>query len=147
MKLIAVIAAGVLMMTSSANAQIQRIGEPTLNGQRLPFATAVRVGDTVYLSGALGIDANGKLADGMAAQARQAMDNLAAGLKASGLGWDDVVKCTVMLDDMKDWPAFNQVYVTYFPDGKFPARSAFGTDGLALGALLEVECIAYAGSK
>jgi 2-iminobutanoate/2-iminopropanoate deaminase len=52
-----------------------------------------------------------------------------------------------MLDDMKDWPAFNKVYVTYFPDGKFPARSAFGADGLALGALVEVECIAYAGSR
>ena len=126
---------------------IERIGEPTLNGQRLPFSTAVRAGDTLYLSGALGIDANGKLADGMEAQARLAMDNLGAGLKAAGLGWGDVVKCTVMLDDMKDWPAFNKVYVTYFPDGKYPARSAFGTDGLALGALVEVECIAYAGKR
>jgi reactive intermediate/imine deaminase len=126
---------------------IDRIGEPTLNGQRLPFSTAVRAGDTVYLSGAVGIDANGKLGDGLAAQAKLAMDNLGAGLKQAGLGWADVVKCTVMLDDMKDWPAFNQVYVTYFPDGKFPARSAFGADGLALGALLEVECIAHAGKK
>jgi reactive intermediate/imine deaminase len=147
MKLAIAIAAGVLIMTSPANAEIQRLGEPTLNGQRLPFSTAVRAGDTVYLSGALGIDASGKLAGGMAAQARQAMDNLGAGLKVAGLGWDDVVKCTVMLDDMKDWPAFNQVYVTYFPDGKYPTRSAFGTDGLALGALVEVECIAYAGAK
>ena len=134
-------------MASEGSAQVQRIGEPTLNGQRLPFSTAVRAGDTVYLSGALGIDATGKLADGMAAQARLAMDNLGAGLKQAGLGWGDVVKCTVMLDDMKDWPAFNQVYVTYFPDGKFPARSAFGADGLALGALVEVECIAYAGKQ
>ena len=123
------------------------IGEPTLNGQRLPFSTAVRAGDTVYLSGALGIDANGKLAEGMEAQAKLAMDNLGAGLKAAGLGWGDVAKCTVMLDDMKDWPAFNKVYVTYFPDGKYPARSAFGADGLALGALVEVECIAYAGAR
>ena len=144
MKFPIAIATGVLMMSSSASAQIQRIGEPTLNGQRLPFSTSVRAGDTVYLSGALGIDANGKLGDGMAAQARLAMDNLGAGLKAAGLGWSDVVKCTVMLDDMKDWPAFNQVYVTYFTDGKFPARSAFGADGLALGALVEVECIAHA---
>ena len=134
-------------MASEGSAQVQRIGEPTLNGQRLPFSTAMRAGDTVYLSGALGIDATGKLADGMAAQARLAMDNLGAGLKQAGLGWGDVVKCTVMLDDMKDWPAFNQVYVTYFPDGKFPARSAFGADGLALGALVEVECIAYAGKQ
>ena len=147
MKHIIAIATGVLIMTSPANTPIQRIGEPTLNGQRLPFSTAVRAGDTVYLSGALGIDANGKLGEGMAAQAKLAMDNLGAGLKQAGLGWGDVVKCTVMLDDMKDWPAFNQVYLTYFADGKFPARSAFGADGLALGALLEVECIAYAGKK
>ena len=126
---------------------IQRIGEPTLNAQRLPFSTAVRAGDIVYLSGALGIDANGKLAEGMEAQARLAMDNLGAGLKSAGLGWGDVVKCTVMLDDMADWPAFNKVYVTYFPDGKYPARSAFGTDGLALGALVEVECIAYPATR
>jgi 2-iminobutanoate/2-iminopropanoate deaminase len=147
MKLSIAIAAGVLMMTSSAEAQIQRIGEPTLNGQRLPFSTAVRAGDTVYLSGALGIGPDGKLGDGMAAQAKLAMNNLGAGLKSAGLGWGDVVKCTVMLDNMADWPAFNTVYRTYFPDGKFPARSAFGADGLALGALLEVECIAYAGKK
>jgi 2-iminobutanoate/2-iminopropanoate deaminase len=147
MKFSIAIATGVLMMTSPATAQIQRIGEPSLNGQRLPFSTAVRAGDTVYLSGALGIGRDGKLATGMEAQAKAAMDNLAAGLKQAGLGWGDVVKCTVMLDDMKDWPAFNQVYVTYFPDKKFPARSAFGAHGLALGALLEVECIAYAGKK
>ena len=147
MKLSTAIATGVLLMTSPANAQIQRIGEPMLNGQRLPFSTAVRAGDTVYLSGALGIGPDGKLGEGMAAQARLAMDNLGTGLKQAGLGWGDVVKCTVMLDDMKDWPAFNQVYVTYFPDKKFPARSAFGADGLALGALLEVECIAYAGRQ
>ena len=140
-----------LALSTSAMAQdrpsFERIGEPTLNGQRLPFSTAVRAGDTVYLSGALGIGPDGKLADGMEAQARLAMDNLGAGLKSAGLSWDDVAKCTVMLDNMADWPAFNKVYVTYFPDGKFPARSAFGTDGLALGALLEVECMAYAGKR
>ncbi len=131
-----------------ANAEgIQRIGEPSLNGQRLPFSSAVRAGDTVYLSGALGIGSDGKLGDGMAAQAKLAMDNLGGALKQAGLGWGDVAKCTVFLADMKDWPAFNQVYVTYFPDQKFPARSAFGANGLALGALLEVECIAYAGKK
>lgn len=135
-----------------ANAQqpapsVERIGEPMLNGKRLPFSTAVRAGDTVYLSGALGITPEGKLGEGMEAQARLAMDNLGAALTSAGLGWGDVAKCTVMLDDMKDWPAFNQVYVTYFADGKYPARSAFGTDGLALGALLEVECIAYAPKR
>jgi 2-iminobutanoate/2-iminopropanoate deaminase len=141
------IATGVLMMTSPANAQIQRIGEPSLNGQRLPFSSAVRAGDTVYLSGAIGRGADGKPPAGIEAQAKATMDDIGETLKLAGLDWGDVVKCTVMLDNMADWPAFNQVYVTYFPDGKFPARSAFGADGLALGALLEVECIAYAGKK
>ena len=139
------LALALLGISTMADTQtgIQRIGEPTLNGQRLPFSSAVRAGDTVYLSGALGITPDGKLGEGTKAQARLAMDNLGSALRSAGLGWGDVVKCTVMLDDMKDWPAFNQVYVTYFPDGQYPARSAFGTDGLALGALLEVECIAY----
>ena len=146
------LALALLGMSTMANASdskpgLERIGEPMLNGQRLPFSSAVRAGDTVYLSGALGITPDGKLGEGLGAQARLAMDNLGMALKSAGLGWGDVAKCTVMLDDMKDWPAFNQVYVTYFPDGKFPARSAFGTDGLALGALLEVECIAYARKR
>ena len=128
-------------------AGVERFGKPMLNGQRLPFSDAVRVGDTLYLSGAIGIGADGKLPPGVDAQARQTMDNIGAVLKARGLGWGDVVKCTVMLDNMADWPAFNKIYVTYFPDGQFPARSAFGADGLALGALLEVECLAYVGKK
>ena len=144
----AIALAATLILTEPAMTQdrttLERIGEPMLNGQRLPFSTAVRAGDTVYLSGALGIDVDGKLGDGMEAQAKLAMDNLGAGLKSAGLSWGDVAKCTVMLDDMADWPAFNKVYVTYFPDGKYPARSAFGADGLALRALVEVECIAYA---
>jgi len=152
MKLINAIATGVLIMTSAADAAppglpIERIGEPTLNGQRLPFSDAVRVGDMLYLSGAIGITPDGKLPEGIDAQARQAMDNIGAVLKRSNLGWGDIVKCTVMLDNMADWPAFNKVYVTYFPDKKFPARSAFGADGLALGALLEVECIAYVAKR
>ena len=140
------------MMTSTVEAApsrpaVEHIGEPSLNGQRLPFAKAVRVGEMLYLSGELGIRADGTLPEGMEAQARQVMDNIGATLKSQALGFSDLVKCTVMLDDMKDWPAFNRVYVTYFPDGKFPARSAFGADGLALGALVEVECMAYAGRR
>jgi reactive intermediate/imine deaminase len=144
------IAAGVLaIMASGASAQAQRpavehIGKPMLGDQRLPFSSAVRVGDLLFLSGQLGNTPDGKLPAGMEAQARQAMENIGAVLKGQGLGFGHLVKCTVMLDDMANWPAFNKVYVTYFPDGKYPARSAFGADGLALGALLEVECIAHA---
>lgn len=145
------VAAGVMaIMAGTASAQgiersaVEHIGQPMLGEQRLPFSSAVRVGDLLILSGQLGNTPDGKLPAGMEAQARQAMENIGAILKGQGLGFGDVVKCTVMLDDMKDWPAFNKVYVTYFPDGKFPARSAFGADGLALGALVEVECWAHA---
>ncbi|HEU4958129.1 MAG TPA: RidA family protein [Sphingomicrobium sp.] len=140
-----------LVLTSPAMATqsppVQYIGEPSINGQRLPFSEAVRVGDMLYLSGQIGNKPDGKLPAGIEAQARQTMDNIGAVLKRSNLGFGDVVKCTVMLDNMADWPAFNNVYVTYFPDGKFPARSAFGADGLALGALLEVECWAYVSKR
>ena len=148
------VAAGVMaIMAGTASAQeiersaVEHIGQPMLGEQRLPFSSAVRVGDLLILSGQLGNTPDGKLPAGMEAPARQAMENIGAILKGQGLGFGDVVKCTVMLDDMKDWPAFNEVYVTYFPDGKFPARSAFGADGLALGALVEVECWAHARGK
>jgi 2-iminobutanoate/2-iminopropanoate deaminase len=124
---------------------VEHIGKPMLGQQRLPFSDAVRLGDTLYLSGEIGRKPDGTLPEGVEAQARRTMDNIGAKLKAQNLGWGDVIKCTVMLDNMADWPAFNKVYATYFSDGKFPARSAFGADGLALGALVEVECIAYAG--
>lgn len=111
----------------------------------LPFSEAVRVGDTVYLSGQIGnVPGPGpiKLAPGgMPAEAKQTMDNIKTSLEAHGLSMADVVKCTVMLADMKEWGAFNDVYKTYF-SGRFPARSAFGSNGLAFDARVEVECIA-----
>lgn len=151
MKLIAAIATGVMIMTSPSDAAprapVQYYGQPTLNGQPLPFSEAVRVGDILYLSGQLGRGADGKLPEGIEAQTRQTLDNIGATLKSAGLGYDDIFHCTAMLSDMKLWPDFNKVYVTYFREGKRPARSAFGTNGLALGALIELECQAYAGKK
>ena len=142
-----------ILQTASADAQVadqppvERIGAIVLNGKPLPFSNAVRAGDTVYLSGQVGLKPDGTLPAAFEAQARQTMDNIGGVLKSAGLGWADVVKCTVMLDNIADWPAFNPIYASYFPDGKFPARSALGTDGLALGALLEVECLAYAPKR
>ena len=101
----------------------------------------------LYLSGQIGIGPNGRLPDGIEAQTRQTMENIGAVLRSAGRGWDDVVHCTAMLDNMSDWPAFNRVYVTYFTPGRLPARSALGADGLALGALVEVECQAWAGAR
>ncbi len=151
MKLFAALATGVLIMTSPADAQprpaVQHYGQPTMNGQPLPFSEAVRVGDILYLSGQLGRGPDGKLPEGIEAQTKQTLDNIGATLKSAGLAYGEVFHCTAMLADMKLWGEFNKVYVTYFPEGKRPARSAFGTSGLALGALVELECQAYAGKK
>jgi 2-iminobutanoate/2-iminopropanoate deaminase len=152
MKMLAAFATGVLMMTSPAaagpaQAPVEHFASPAINGRAAPFSSAVRVGDVLYLSGQIGIGADGKLPPTFEGQAKQAMENIGGVLKARGLGWGDVFKCTVMIDNMADWPKFNEVYVPYFPAGKLPARSAFGADGLALGALLEVECMAYAAKK
>jgi len=109
----------------------------------LPFSEAVRVGNTVYLSGQVGIvPGTMKIIEGgFEAEARQTMENIKATLQAHGFAMTHVVKCTVMLADISDWPAFNEIYREYFA-APFPARSAFGANGLALGARLEVECIA-----
>lgn len=108
-----------------------------------PFSTGVRVGDVLYLSGQLGITPDGTLADGFVAQARQTMDNISASLTAVGLDMSHVFKATIMLGDMSRWAEFNEVYLEYFNPDRLPARSAFGSNGLALGAHLEVECVAY----
>lgn len=126
---------------------VEHFGTPMLNGQRLPFSRAVRVGDILYLSGAIGRGSDGKPPEGIEAQARATMDDIGETLKLAGLGYDDLFHCTVFLSDMKNWADFNKVYLTYFPDGPLPARSALGVNGLALGALLEIECQAYAGKK
>jgi reactive intermediate/imine deaminase len=103
----------------------------------------VRVGDTLYLSGQLGIvPGSMKLVPGgVAAETQQTLENIRATLEAHGLTMRDVVKCTVMLADIADWAAFNEVYKRHFA-APYPARSALGANGLALGARVEVECIA-----
>lgn len=111
---------------------------------KLPFSPSVRVGDTLYMSGQIGQVPEGmdRHTEGFDAAVRAAMDSIGAILKSNGLGFGDVVKCTVMLNDMADWPRFNAAYLPYFEGKRLPARSAFGANGLALGAPLEVECIA-----
>ena len=109
-----------------------------------PFSELVEEDGRIYLSGTLGV-APGTMTlvdGGVEAESRQIMENIKATLESHGLGMDRIVKCTVMIDDMADWPAFNSIYAEYFEPGRFPARSAFGADGLALGAALEVECMA-----
>lgn len=128
---------------SAAPAGIEYLKSPQAAMAALPFSEAVRVGGTLYLSGQIGT-APGTLAlvpGGMPAEARQALDNIKAILERHGYSLGNVVKCTVMLADMSEWAAFNDVYRGYFKD-RLPARSALGANGLAMGARVEVECIA-----
>lgn len=109
-----------------------------------PFSDYVRVGNVLYLSGKLGTDSSGKLAGGIAAETKQTLENIRSVLEKNGSSLDRVVKCTVMLADMKEWAEMNSVYTTFFKKDRMPARSAFGTTGLALNARVEIECIAIA---
>ncbi len=151
MKLLVALAAAAMMSAPAEAAPsrpaVEHFGNPTMYGQRLPFSRAVRVGDILYLSGAIGRGPDGKPPESIEAQTKATMDDIGETLKLAGLGYDRLFHCTAFLADMKDWPAFNKVYVGYFPDGPLPARSAVGVNGLALGALLEIECQAYAGAK
>lgn len=110
----------------------------------LPFSQAVKLGNVLYLSGQLGnVNNSLQLAEGgIGPETRQTMENIKAVLETHGSSMDQVIKCTCMLADMAEWPAMNQVYAEYFPKNK-PARSAFGASGLALGARVEIECMAY----
>jgi 2-iminobutanoate/2-iminopropanoate deaminase len=122
----------------------QYLPRSTLGDKPLPFSSAVRIGDILYLSGQMGFRDDGTLAEGMEGQARQALENIRAVLVSAGLGFGDVFHCTVMLADMGQWAGFNKVYLEYFSE-PLPTRSAFGANGLALGGLVELECQAYAG--
>lgn len=110
-----------------------------------PFSSAVVVGDTIYLSGAIGVEGDGEnlalVEGGAGAETRQIFRQLEATLKAVDSDLSDIVKCTVFLDDMADYAEMNAAYAEAFPGPK-PARSTFGVEGLALGAALEIECLA-----
>ena len=111
-------------------------------GKGLPFSTAVRVGQTLYLSGQIGLDGSGKVVPGgIAAETRQALENIRLTLEKLGSSMDHVIKATVMLADMSEWGEMNKVYVTFFPN-HLPARSALGVNGLAMNARVEIEVIA-----
>lgn len=110
---------------------------------RLPFSSARVVNGVLYLSGQLGnfpgtMALNGQTIE---SQMQQAMQNIGSVLQEHKLGFDAVFKCTLMLADIKEWPAANKVYIQYFKV-PLPARSAFAASGLALGAKVEVECMA-----
>ncbi len=110
-----------------------------------PFSPAVRANGFLFVSGQIGARTeNGRMVlvpGGVEAETRQTLNNIKAILEQNGSSLERVVKCTVMIADMADWPRINTVYAEYFPGPK-PARSALGANGLALGAKVEIECMA-----
>jgi reactive intermediate/imine deaminase len=125
----------------------QFLSSPSAEARGLPFSEAVRAGDFLFLAGQIGDDhSTGRLVPGgVVPEARQALTHIRNVLERNGASLEDVVKCTVFLADIGDWPAFNEVYREFFRK-PFPARSALGASGLALGARVEIECIAYVPS-
>jgi 2-iminobutanoate/2-iminopropanoate deaminase len=140
---LAIAAAAMVSGIAAGEGSVEFLNSGKVLPADLPFSEAVRVGDTLYLSGQIGV-VPGTLTlvpGGMKEEARQTMENVRATLENHGYSMADVVKCTVMLADISEWSAFNEVYKTFFVD-RYPARSALGANGLALGARVEVECIA-----
>ena len=126
----------------STNSKPEYLSAPGTEDMDLPFSSAVRVGDTLYLSGALGIVPGTRdlAAGGIQEETRQTLENISRTLQLFDSSMDRVVKCTVFLAEMAEWGAMNEVYKTFFPNP--PARSAFGAGGIALDARVEIECIA-----
>ncbi|MEP6834018.1 MAG: RidA family protein [Gemmatimonas sp.] len=113
------------------------------SGPVRPFSPAVRANGFLILSGQIGTDSAGVVVTGgIVPETRQVMENIKRVLEQNGSSMDQVVKCTVFLADMKEWPTMNEVYVTFFKEDRRPARSAMGATGLALNARVEIECLA-----
>lgn len=126
--------------------QMERFSSAATRDLKLPFSDAVRAGGLLFVSGQIGL-APGERAlvpGGIAPETRQAIENIKRVLEAHGSSLDRVAKCTVFLADMAEWPKMNEVYVSYFA-AALPARSALGSNGLAMGARVEIECIGVVG--
>ena len=142
-RLTLIAAAAAVFLPLSAQAEPEFLNSGAVLPTDLPFSEMVIVGETLYLSGQIGnVPGTLDLAEGgIEGESRQVMENIQTSLKAHGYDMSNLVKCTVMLADIAEWGAFNGVYVDFFEAGRFPARAAFGSSGLALGARVEVDCI------
>ena len=111
-----------------------------------PYSQAIQAGNTIYISGQIPVDpATGNIdADDIAGQTKQSLENIKAILEAAGVGMSSVVKTTVLLADINDFGAMNEVYKTYFAE-PFPARAAFQAANLPKDAKVEIEAIAVLG--
>ena len=108
-----------------------------------PFSEATIVNDIIYVSGQIGTSENGEVVrGGIEAETLQALENIESVLKKMGGSKSDIFKCTCMLKDISDWPSMSKAYKSFFEGSMLPSRSAFAGSGLALGALIEIECLA-----
>lgn len=112
----------------------------------LPFCSAVRAGDLIFVSGCIGHPAGEArvVEGGIGAETTQALAHMRAALEASGSSLERVAKCLVFISDMAEFGAMNEAYAKAFGDHR-PARSCVAVAGLALGAHVEIECVALAG--
>jgi len=129
--------------SSKSDSSIEHLNSGKILPDNLPFSEAVRVDNMLYLSGQIGIIPGtlNLVSGGIEEEAKQTMDNIKAILEEHGSSMDKLVKCMVMLTDLSEWTQFNEIYQQYFTK-PYPARSAFGANQLALGARVEVECMA-----
>ncbi len=108
-----------------------------------PYSQAVQTGNMLFVSGQIPMDAEtGKIVEGgITEQTHQVLKNMGHILREAGYDYSDVVKCTVLLDNMDNFVPMNEVYGQYFTENA-PARAAYGVVRLPLGVMVEIECIA-----
>ena len=138
--------AAMLLSCAAVATEVEFHPAPGDTGGKWPFSEVVRVGDLLFLSGMLGNKPGTSelVPGGVQPETRQTLENIRAAVLRHGGSMERVPKCTVFLADMAEWGAMNEVYREFFPE-KRPARSALGVNGLALGARVEIECIAVLG--
>ena len=129
---------------SKENSKATYIQTEEFSKLNLPFSQVVRFENVIYVSGQIGdLEETGELIKGgIIPETNQTMKNIKKVLEQNGSSMDNIIKCTCMLADISEWDQMSSEYVKFFPNHK-PARSAFATTGLSLGARVEIECIAY----
>jgi enamine deaminase RidA (YjgF/YER057c/UK114 family) len=131
------------LASNTAAQETRRYIEPSsvADTTTLPFSGAVQIGNTLYLSGAIGLDADGQVPSTAEEEARNVLNRVRGRLESAGMSMDDLVSVQVFCSDVGHYDAFNRVYRTFFT-GEFPARAFLGSGTLLFGARFEVQGIA-----
>ena len=140
--IVSLLVCGLLIFSAAfAVAGDRKVIQPQGSKGAGPYSPAIMVDDLVFTSGQLGLDASGKLAEGIEAQTKQALDNVKAVVEAAGSSMDKLVKVTIFMTDIKDYGTVNKIYSGYFSKD-FPARTALQVANLPMGGLIEIEAVA-----